>query len=447
LNFDSLTKLTKKIHPTRNESNIIFPNFNVDGFYDFYSQVIILNSKNEDDVRRLKEATESGEKLTIYQEIIKILPLMHHEYAHWIDHCSTLWGMQFLYELWDCYTTQLRENGKNGEENEYYKKINLLDKFVKIKFPFYYSTKGKSIDNKRWNYEYSVGKLFDKTGRPSNYPIFFSRFKDSAGQLIARQPISLSSLLETSATYQELALSGALLESLDVVEKRIESDFLKTKFESKLYSPYFTEYTVCAHVLANSFTKSEVVDTYRLASVLSRLVLNFPNESFKTINSNLVYKDINEFSGAFKISFNNKDRGALFFYLINFIGENYDHQNLEPEKITDIIKDALSKICPDENELEDKSNAEFSYWAKSLKELDTPYLNYLSDIGKFNHSKLKFYGKSEYIILDLKVPGVVLGDDTYFCPYGNKELNVGERYMDLSSFGDHLESFKKACIV
>jgi hypothetical protein len=165
------------------------------GSYDYLSQVILLNSVQRSDIEAILADPEER-SLDSFNAKRKIFPLFSHEQAHWVDHTSTLWGFEFLEKCFESISISIK--GQRGEvpETQFYRKKLFYDELVKIRFPSYYSTNNASNSSRPWKYTYSMGQLFDLMGRVSGYPIFFTRFEDSEGGHISREPFTLCSLLE-----------------------------------------------------------------------------------------------------------------------------------------------------------------------------------------------------------------------------------------------------------
>ncbi|EKO3967580.1 hypothetical protein EI372_23290, partial [Vibrio fluvialis] len=121
----------------------------------------------------------------------KFGPLLNHEVKHWYDAHSTLWGLRFLSEIYYCrnelYEAELR--GISIELPHFYRQLSLFDRVQYIKFPQYYSTTNpKANKSSPWKYEFSAGMIFSKYGKPTDRNLFFTRFTNKEGELIARVP-------------------------------------------------------------------------------------------------------------------------------------------------------------------------------------------------------------------------------------------------------------------
>jgi len=323
----------------------------------------------------------------------------------------------------------------------------IADTMNTIFFPEYYTTVTK-VDNARpWHYSYSMGKLFSKEGKISSYPLFFTKFMNNAGEQIARQPFSLASVLETSAMAQEFAASvGLILSMAQGDEIHIEQRLLQDEILDTIYDPEFTVYSAAAHHVANSFKLTDTLEAYRICAILSRFVLNFPGEMFRNINGNMIYGEDNVFSKGFEIAFYNKDRGVLFYFIVALLSKRYEGKAVTSNNVQKLLIEQLSQLGTNYDELIAEVDIKIRYLAQKLADLKVQYLEDLAKSAVANHEKLGLFGRSIYPFDELKMPGVLLGDDTFFSPTGSKDDSISDRYLALDYFSDHIFSFSDACV-
>lgn len=448
--FDEQSKLTLGIKERllRAHKSSIFPNTTVKGTYDFWSQVIILQSLEEQNILALQSAAAKGDTSETLHRAKDIFPLICHEYTHWLDNTSTLWGLEMICNVYSSYQTWIIEN-KSGafNEKEYHLKKSLADKMKLISFPKYYTTLTTAENCYPWHFTYSMGKLFTKEGRISSYPLFFTRFSNQKGEQIARQPFSLAAVLETSATAQEFAATSALIVSMAKGDEIfVEQKLFKDEVLNTIYEPELTVYSVAAHHVANSFRITDVLEAYKISTILARFVLNFPDEMFSLIEANSVYGEGNIFSEGFKTALDHKDRGTLFFFIIALLSKNYEGQTVKSADFEKMVIDALAKFGIRYDELKSTVDSKMKQLTLQMAKFGIPYLLSLSVNSACNYQRLGLFGKPAYDFDDLKMPGVLLGDDTFFNPNGAKDDSICDRYLALDDFSDSIYQFSDACI-
>ena len=127
-----------------------------------------------------------------------------HELNHWADLCTTLWGRRHLMSLLNAYAAI------EGSEEGYWRVIQHYDEERRILFPEYYRYvipgSSRHSPERPWTIDYSAGREFSPDGKMnSGQPIFFTTFGEhETREKIARQPLSIGSLLEIRAVYAEL---------------------------------------------------------------------------------------------------------------------------------------------------------------------------------------------------------------------------------------------------
>lgn len=448
--FEEQSKLRLKIKERlrRAHKSSIFPNTTVKGTYDFWSQVIILQSLEEQNILALQSATAKGDTSQILHQAKEIFPLICHEYTHWLDNTSTIWGLDMICNIYSSYETWVKENNSGVfNEMEYHRKKSLADKMNLISFPKYYTTLTAAENCRPWHFSYSMGKLFTKEGRVSSYPIFFTRFSNQNGEQIARQPFSLSAVLETSATAQEFAATSALILSMakgdDIF---VEQKLFKDEALNTIYEPELTVYSVAAHHVANSFTITDVLEAYKISTILARFVLNFPDEMFSMIDANVIYGEGNIFSEGFKTALNHNDRGTLFFFIIALLSKNFEGQTIKSDDFENMVIDAIENFGIKYDEMKKAADSKMKQLTLKMASFGIPYLFSLSITSARNYQRLGIFGKPAYDFDNLLMPGVLLGDDTYFNPNGARDDSICDRYLALDDFSDSINQFSEACI-
>ncbi|KXV71588.1 hypothetical protein AD951_01565 [Acetobacter malorum] len=126
--------------------------------------------------------------------------LYAHENQHFQDLVGTVWGQDYLDLLFEAYDAIIRQD---FGERSYPTLLRLFDADRKILFPSYYkyvmpsAPHGSATD--RWSMSFTTGTRFQPDGRSDErLPILFVRF-DKGAKHVARQPITVGSLLEMRA--------------------------------------------------------------------------------------------------------------------------------------------------------------------------------------------------------------------------------------------------------
>jgi len=424
-----------------------FADSNTLGSYDFLSQVIQLNSIEKRHIEELQgKSKELG--LDCYNISRCIFPLLSHEQAHWVDSTSTLWGFEFIEKAYQCLSISSAEQINGQSEEGFYIKKTFYDDIHKIKYPRYYSTTGNLTGGQPWRYQYSMGKLFDKSGIVSECPIFFTRFNDINGNLISREPFSLCSILEASATYQELMTEVSLLHALlKDDEALIESELLKQRYMSRIYDGSLTEYSIATHKISNELKLSDVIEAYGLSASLGHLSLNFHPEYFEKINPELIYGEDHPFLEGIKISLRSKDRAVLYMLLCDAVSAKHAITPVSRQNIRVTVQEILSDFSVSLDEMAERVEEKMMEIATNVssKYRDDYSCNLLiTGVGRFK--SLGIMAEGLYPFKEFSASGAVLGDDYYFDPYGSEDHSYEDRYLRMSSFLEHLSSFSEACI-
>ncbi len=450
------TKLMSYLSKKTGRNNQInsLPNYSAAGSYCFFSQCIELNTLEHADLLAFADQTKSIDEN--YQAVLKFAPLLNHEVKHWYDAHSTLWGLRFIRDIYSC-RNDLYEAEKGGIGTKlphFNRQLDMYDRVQYIKFPQYYSTTNpKANTSAPWQYDYSAGIMFSKYGEPTDRNLFFTRFANAKGELIARVPFSLCSLLESSAVAQELNAKVKVISSIeDPVSYRIENDKLVKDIMSELYNENLVEYSVVAHKISNSFMISDVIEAYNIAAKLTRLILNLPDDIITSLKpQDMLTPRFNSFFIPYENALKYIDYGALFSFLVDSLyceyqdkGTQVSCDNLE-ELLDGMFKKYLNLTLLD---VFDKSLNEVSKVCSPVSfDLEKVHINSLLESGKQLHNKFGLVG-SHFINLDKNtIPDFILGDGNFVSQIGENQETFEDRYFQLTGYFDYLSNFSKACIV
>ncbi|MCG3714169.1 hypothetical protein L5F64_01145 [Aliarcobacter butzleri] len=384
--------------------NRLFPNLSTEGYYNFLNQTIVLNKLEKKELANI-------DKLPKYEKIRNFLSLVVHEYTHYIDSFSTLWGIEFLHNLYNSYFI---DNFEEVPENIYFKK--LLSELKKLDTHKFYSEfkSDKEIQNTiPWKYNYVFSVIDDN-------PLIKINFRNkNDDKIVCTVPISLLSILESSAMSQEILLISHMTTILlkeEERDKKLEA-YKNYLLLHHLYHRELTEYSVCVHIVSNSLLIENIIVAYHITSILTRFVLNFPKKYFLNINIddfNNFYFKINEYNRPiiYKALKDNNDK-AILFLLIALELTPSDIQSYTDENIKKGIEIAIlrlgvkiDKTFLNEVEIEFTSKLEF------FKTCGYERINIMTQYGFENFKTLGVFGSAIYDFSKIKLPRVILGDDT-----------------------------------
>jgi hypothetical protein len=273
-----------KLQSSLGDSRSIFPNANATiAELRPHSQTIHLHSISGTEFARLHSTNRWAELSTPYSVIC-------HETMHWLDLVGTVWGQEYLVNLFDAYEAAFTQ--RQNPEYEWWKLIRLYDEDRRVMFPQYYKVVGreKNLHSPRnpWSLNYSVGHEFSADGRPDyKRPIFFVIFGENATrERIARQPLTVGTLLEATATWAELS-TGLLVinQSPDESTKAVDRALWTREKIGALYDVQLTEYTGPAHLIGSVTRNSDMLSAYELAAALSFVCLNLTPGHFDRLQS------------------------------------------------------------------------------------------------------------------------------------------------------------------
>lgn len=397
-----------------------FPNTTALGSYNFMCHTVEMNSISRQDIfnlKNIKYEESEGVDIESFYDLNKVIPLLSHEYAHYFDNTSTLWGVKFLKSIYEGYSTDPALGICN--ESQYFK-ARSADLLVRsISLPKFYTIKEANVDpSLPWRYEVTTGVLFDNKGMLSSKPVFFLKFFNAVNEMIARSPISILSILESAAMAQEFYEKIHLLSLLDSDDRLVEEKGFERKTVGDIYDPALTEYSVCAHFVANKNNITNIIHAFTCASALARLCLNFPDQYFLKVRAqDDVLEQVSwrnsEIKSRIISGLNASDRPTLFYIL----AEVTDFSKSKPcsTSIKKNIKEGLKSLGIAYDQLYTDCQNAFDTHISQLRKMKFP-----PDPSLLNSSEANFYYCESLCegvlpIKDLELPPFYLKDGSC-CP-------------------------------
>lgn len=415
------------------------------GSFDFFTCIICLDSIDSARFNEFLEAIAAKDYLVLY----KVTPLAVHEFTHFLDSTSTVWGMNHLKKMNEAYCSN---NEMGGSEYEFYKAKRFLEHARSLRLPDYYTLiDGSKAPDRPWQSRITMGEKFGLDGKLSGEPVLFSHFANAHGDLLARSPVSTVSILEASAMANEMITRLSLINELDEADKFVENGVYQRESLNFIYNQNITEYSVCVHIVANYLSCKDIFVAFQICSIITRLVLNFPH----TLTENVLSSDIHdileipkdhEFEKRVRAGIRGQDLGILFFLICSALPKNTADG---PKAMKAGIGLALEKINLSLDLVREEARKEVESIANDLSDSKLKAIRLLSRAGLDNFSKIPFT-TSGLNVSDLSLPSVYLGDGTEVDIFKNdksqlKDVGIEEIFDELYAGQEWVERFSEAC--
>lgn len=198
-----------------------------------------------------------------------------HELMHWFDIVGTHWGQDYLDEVFSVF--DLIDHHGERIDLIFNEVLRTHDADRAILFPSYFKYVAKNAlhgsPSDPWRIDFTVGARYDPYGRVDDLsPIFFVRFSKS-GNDVARQPMTVGTLLELRATWAEHHAYILWRKNLSPEERVVSDKLYEQSFNPQLYDPQFTTYTASAHVFSKMSGIAESTLVFEYAAELADLYL------------------------------------------------------------------------------------------------------------------------------------------------------------------------------
>lgn len=260
--------------------------------------------------------------------------IVNHEIRHYVDHIATLWGQRNILKYAKAIDTYIDLDYTNYSRlvdytlenkrlfyNEYYNEVYSKSKFKK--------------GDKPWLSKSIVAHKFDNLGNSDpKSPMIMFRFTKNDGTLrdIARVPLSVVSLLETNATFEEIRYRVLSILHQDEDVKIVEEVRLANELIYDLvYNQNLAVYNLAVHLVANTLKIVDLAQAIETSAIFATIALNMPKELVK----NMLVKEDNypEWKKEIPFLLENFDYGFIFMNLIKNYKSKYDGKKVIVEEM------------------------------------------------------------------------------------------------------------------
>lgn len=428
------------------------------GAFDFYTYTVSLDAIQpaalSDAQQCLASLASDPRQLTLdeFRSVDTPMSLAVHEYTHFVDASSTLWGLRHL-KLLD--GANRAYGNPRGEEVFPPAKL-FFDHVRSIRWPEYYTERYPLGDHTRrpWSAEVTGGRVFDASGKVSRRPIVFVRFGDNSGKPIVRSPLSAVSVLEASAFGQELMSRMRLASALREDVRLVESREMTRQVLDYIYHQELTEYSVCAHLFANRQVCSDAATVYACVALLARRALNLPVAALSILSERigpvlkeaLQWDPVSEATALIRDGLAAHDIGAIFYVLVCCLPAN---SHTSQNALLAGLQSAIERFGLDEKTVRGWADAEAEHAAEELSRSPMTDVRTLAAAGLSNYRAISWQEQG-LLMTALHLPSVVLGDLSLVQPFANpnnvlRQYDVERGYDDFVKGQIWIEKFADAC--
>ena len=350
---------------------------------------------------------------------MKFLPFLVHEYAHWLDHCSTIWGRRLLIHLYEAMNAR-----QNNIETEL-KRIPMVRSALHGATQVRYYTIIADLDQiftqqSVLAVSYTAGIQYDSQGVPNpTRPILFARFArvlpTGEQRFAGRIPFTNLALTEAHAVAASVACELEVLKGVSDAERASQTAGLRARLLAMLNDPALAIYAVGAHAVANAINTRDPIEAYRVAGALARICLNLPDDVLDKLRAP------KDFVGNERVPFfkARRDRGFAFYAIANN-GRATSYQNAEQWIDAALTRSGL----PPAAAIEQQAGAQMARAGRGhYRGPLSDRLDQLLELGAANFSKTGLRIDETLLIDcvtgsrdDLVLPPMILGDGELYCP-------------------------------
>lgn len=385
----------------------------VAGYFDFTTFLVSLSSLVKQDFLDLygRNFQQICNDPDLYEKWCKVKLLQIHEYTHYLDVTSSLWGLSFIKEMVESYKTNPALY--DAQESVFWKAKKFSRRISSLKYNDYYTTLESDDDSRPWKCIPSVGTVFDEKGCISNRPILFFSYHNSKDDRIVRTPVSMVSLLEASAMIQEWEANLIAVSLMDDVSRNIAGSKLKEKIIDFVYDCFLAEYSICFHFIAIQQQTKDINDTFALGKKIINICLNISDSDLSKIDVHKIARSYDEkyylesnvdgFWDKIKVGINEFfDRGMLFFLITLAVPKN---SFLNESKAIEGMDSVLSSSGLDYYAVIRKARREIEDFVFDLSSDSVKAVKIITEHSLFNFDVMNQEMQTYFFILtDLEFP-------------------------------------------
>lgn len=357
--------------------------------------------------------------------------ILWHEYTHFLDHSTTLWGLEYNIRTLNLYNAIYEKRSPEDIEKRYEVFcMNLAEKRLHdlVKKPNGKIDKSTTVGY-RLNHDEILGVyveyvLYDKT-----HVIYDEINRISIEDPICQIPLSMLAVIEANAYAQEILFQRNIIDKCKYIDKTDEFQKLNQQLQNDVNNCEMSEYTIMIRHALQVFPRLDNFKVLEIVSSVAKLVLNMPILLFGKIG-HFYIQDVfkaNKKYANFLIHDHARgsSRASFFLMFIQWLAGGHA-ESIDFDIDLELAK-LLKAITNDQLPLESVENMyalELETLMEHLKSIK--YHNPLEVIGKINIKKAHLYKGFEFDFKKLLLPSFTLKDSTIITMPNSLEFDYDE---------------------
>jgi len=241
---------------------------------------------------------------------LKYFSVYFHELRHWLDHIGTIWGQNYLIEIYRRFDGILK--GKT-------KKVSILSPF-QIHEVLSSSNLNQVFKHHSSKRNSEIWCMNFRSELLNRVPFFVINFSDKSKQKICKSPVTFLSLFETNSISEEVGLFFYVLQSFEDEDQKFTEKIREANYYFEIaYNSEFIEYSAATHIPAGLLKIPNPLFAYRISSTINTIVLNLTSRIIKEISQNSELRKLNRYHSTLT---ENRDLG----YLVYCLTKNYKNK-------------------------------------------------------------------------------------------------------------------------
>ncbi|MDD3770290.1 MAG: hypothetical protein PHV10_06760 [Sulfuricurvum sp.] len=388
--------------------------------YNHFSYQIELYKFGAHFKQEIERALSIGASEKLSKNDFNIMKNIHsilwHEYTHFLDHSTTLWGIEYNIRTLNLYNAIYEKRSPEDIDNKYEVFcMNLAEKRLHDLI----KKSDKKIDKSttvgyRLNHDEALGiyveyVLYDKAR------VIYDANRRPIGDPICQIPLSMLAIIEANAYAQEILFQRNIIDRCEDIDKTDEFQKLNQQLENDVNNCEMSEYTIMIRHTLQVFPRLDNFKVLEIVSSVAKLVLNMPIFLFGKIGRFYI-QDVfktNEQYTNFLIHDHARgsSRASFFLMFIQWLASGHEESidfDIDLE-LTNLLKAITNDELPLES-IENMHASELEALMEYLKSIK--YHNPLAVIGNINIQKAHLYKGFEFDFKKLLLPSFTLKDST-----------------------------------